>query len=766
MSKHTSIRGGLPVSSQQEAIIEHILQQNVTVVAAGAGSGKTHTTVAAVVELVEQGRATPDQFVLITFTNKAADELRARIEEVIRRRYDQASTSDEKIFWHNHLERLGASYIGTIHGFCRSLIRTYGFDADAARTSDVTFASNFLKEALYDVLEDYTKHNPNRSLLAPGQSLATYELIKLLSRILDEIRNRGYASATVLDQTINQEQDAGYPYRKAVATLVDRAAEAYEAIKKREHQLDSNDLLERVVTLLTSDHATHIIERVASRYRYLFVDEYQDTDATQTNLVLALLPHLAGVLVVGDRKQSIYGWRGAEPGLLERFAEQNGTQVLPMNVSRRPTLPLLSVQNALFFDSIGNVFPDLKERLEAADNPYTPVHSLPPLIHLEIPNPANDVAGRVIATTGLLNALLGYSVQLKADTEAEPLQWGHIIVLCRTNRLVQTYTNGLQAAGIPARADTGSSPYTRPEVISTYRMLRVLLHYPDDTTLALALSTPYFRDVDSLDAHKERRRLVQLRPEEGTPLLDWLEGNYPHYAEALTELRGAVRTETVPQLMARLYDAFGLISYYAERGDLEAVQNLEQLRAKARELVQNEQALSLRAFTSWLQQAIEMEREERDTGSAEQGPDVPPYIRVLTIHRAKGLQFPVVVVPEIMHDLREEYREPEFLILENHGLEVQIEGLQTTSPRYSTEVRRHQDQQVEEQMRVLYVALTRAQNTLITIGQQGVSAKLSTHSRYSWLDEIIRARTALQALGAVYGSHAVISAQLNRNTNT
>jgi ATP-dependent exoDNAse (exonuclease V) beta subunit len=294
----------------------------------------------------------------------------------------------------------------------------------------------------------------------------------------------------------------------------------------------------------------------------------------------------------------------------------------------------------------------------------------------------------------------------------------------------------------------------------------VLLHYPDDTTLALALSTPYFRDVDSLDAHKERRRLVQLRPEEGTPLLDWLEGNYPHYAEALTELRGAVRTETVPQLMARLYDAFGLISYYAERGDLEAVQNLEQLRAKARELVQNEQALSLRAFTSWLQQAIEMEREERDTGSAEQGPDVPPYIRVLTIHRAKGLQFPVVVVPEIMHDLREEYREPEFLILENHGLEVQIEGLQTTSPRYSTEVRRHQDQQVEEQMRVLYVALTRAQNTLITIGQQGVSAKLSTHSRYSWLDEIIRARTALQALGAVYGSHAVISAQLNRNTNT
>ena len=504
-------RGGLPVSPQQDRIVAHVLNEPVTVVAAGAGSGKTHTTVAAVVELITEGRATPDQFVLITFTNKAADELRARIEEALREQHGKA-TGAARERWHHHLERLGAAYIGTIHGFCRFLIRTYGFEADAARESDVTFAGRFLQEALYDSLESYTKEHADRRLLASGQGLEVHRLVRLLREILDEARNRGLDPDALYSETEAQNQDAGYPYRRDVAALVAAAAESYDRVKKREHRLDPHDLLERAAALLTGPQAPHVLVRVGARFRYLFVDEYQDTDATQTQIVTALQPHLAGVLVVGDRKQSIYGWRGAEPRLLEQFAEHYGTPVLPMNVSRRPTQPLLDVQNALFFDSIGDAFPELKERLEAAGNTYTPAAGLPPLINLDVEAAPQDVPARARATARLLYALLGRPVQLGPDEEGEPLRPGHVVVLCRTNRLVQAYAEHLRAAGIPARADTGASPYTRPEIIATYRLLRVLLHYPDDTTIALALDTPYFHDVDAL---AERRRLVQLGPERG-----------------------------------------------------------------------------------------------------------------------------------------------------------------------------------------------------------------------------------------------------------
>ena len=741
----------LPVSPQQQSIIAHVLHERVTVVAAGAGSGKTHTSVAALLELVVQEKATPDQFVLITFTNKAADELRARIVRELRRCYAQAP-AERKAWWHHHLERLGAAYIGTIHAFCRFLMRTYGFEAEASRDSDVTFARRLLNEAIYDSLEDYTS-SQRPLLLTASQQLQVYELVNLLRGIFDEVRNRGLHPRLVLERTLAQAPDPGKPFREDVARLVADLGTRYEKRKQHEHQVDAHDLLERAADLLTGEHAQHVLARVGRRFRYLFVDEYQDTDATQTRIVAALKPNLQGVLVVGDRKQSIYGWRGAEPRLLERFAKRYNTPVLPMNVSRRPTKPLLDVQNALFCNSIGMEFPELNEPLEAAENAYEPSCGLPPLVHTFVQAPPRDVAARATATAEVLLALLGRQVQLKAGRDPESLTPGHVVVLCRTNRLVQAYVDALTAVGVPARADTGFSPYARPEVIATYRLLRALLHYPDDTTLALALDTPYFRTVD---ATEERRRLVQLdrRLNETSgfhPLLDWLQNKYPDLAQALLKLRRGVRTDTVPQLIARLYDEFGMTAYYAERGDREAVQNLEQLRATARTLTRNEEALSLRSFVLWLQQAIETEREQTEPEEDDWEKAPARHIRVLTIHRAKGLQYPVVVLPEVQEALRKEYRPPDFLLLDDEGLDLNLSeyGIHgTASPRYEAILRQYRTRIVEEEMRVLYVALTRAQHAVVTIGGMPKPPYASNHRYYSWFDELLRPQEQLTGLGA------------------
>src|SRR4051794_39501285 len=131
------VRGGIPVTDQQAAVVDHVVGQGpayrVTVVSAGAGSGKTHTTVAAVLELVELRGASIDQFVLITFTEKAADELRARMERSLAERVRGASTEADRLFWQGQQERLAAAYAGTIHGFCRQILKTFGYDERVAR---------------------------------------------------------------------------------------------------------------------------------------------------------------------------------------------------------------------------------------------------------------------------------------------------------------------------------------------------------------------------------------------------------------------------------------------------------------------------------------------------------------------------------------------------------------------------------------------------------------------------------------------------------
>src|SRR5205807_10096845 len=120
-------RGGLPVTPQQAAVVDAVLAGPVTVVGAGAGSGKTHTTLAAVLELIDAGPATLDRFVLITFTEKAAGELRRRIEEALAGRAAAAGAGRRR--WDQQRELLAAAYIGTIHGFCRFVLTTYGYAA-------------------------------------------------------------------------------------------------------------------------------------------------------------------------------------------------------------------------------------------------------------------------------------------------------------------------------------------------------------------------------------------------------------------------------------------------------------------------------------------------------------------------------------------------------------------------------------------------------------------------------------------------------------
>lgn len=747
---YTGIKGGLPVSPQQEDVVNYAETHKVTVVGAGAGSGKTHTTIATALDIVETvDGASIDQFVLITFTKKAADKLRADIEKWLRQRRRGATTRMQQVFWQTQLERLAAAYIGTIHGFCRSLLKTFGYDEQIARESDVSFAKYVRLEAHRDALEHHALEPAGFKVFDENTGKEAHELLKLMDDIYEEIQNRGFKPIDVADWTANQPEDPGKPYRLAMARLISDAARRYEEAKAERQMVDSHDLLIRTFHLLNGSSDSEVAARVSRRYRYLFIDEFQDTNQLQKDIVEALIPHLAGILVVGDRKQSIYRFRGAKVYLLEEMARQHMQRdPLPLNVSRRPTLPFLNAQNALF-TSMQVRFPDLGELLEAWTGSHTPTAGPLPFTYINVGGFDTTPDERIMVTAEKIRKMIGQPIELDPGNHTTIIE-GHIVVLVRANHVLHKYVAGLQDAGLDARAEASESFYRRPEIVATYRMLRLILRYPDDTALTLALATPYFWDVDA--AEKEAH-LVQSGSREANPLLDWFEWQHTDHEERLKQLRASVRSETVPQLLERLYRIYGIREYYLARENTDAVKNLERLRSIARNIMAKEQAMTLRPFVKWLQIAIATDREETPIEPLNDNENnYPPYIRVMTIHRAKGLEFPIVVLPEVQEDLRREYLPPAFLILDGHGLEVElgpqnVDISSTLSPAYEEALQEQRDHTVEEEMRIFYVAITRAEHAVIAVGSGSKRLNSIGDQRYSWRDEILRAYKALKAKG-------------------
>ena len=644
-----------------------------------------------------------------------------------------------------------------------------------ARDSEITFARHFLTEAIRKALEEEAAMPgfEDAPLFDTRSPMDDFELRGLLEDILSEIRNRGLSIEEVLNSTNNQP-DANSPraktYRQALMQLVYNVNQFYEEAKVESQTYDANDLLLKAVDILTphpalvaedatrswTDYSKEILNQISQRYRYLFIDEFQDTDYTQKQLIDALigqaLPVLQGVFVVGDTKQSIYQFRGANVSFMTSLAQERGVELFPLSTSWRSTKPLLRTQNG-FFKSVGENFSGLSEPLKASPNALVPKEGPPSFIYVNAGENKFSQPDRINATALLLSRFLGQEIELNDHNDElykGPLLLGHIVLLTRTNAEAKNYAEGLTERGIEAKTDKAVSFYRQEEIVALYRLLRLLLRYPDDTTLALALDTPY---LSSVDASEKIRDMIQYKVEGESPLLSWVESKYPNVKAKLDEIRASIRTDTVPQLLSRIYDTFDLESYYRTRRPV-AIQNLERLREIARALFQEEQAMTLRLFTDILQSYIATDRD--DPASAPEENPCPSYVRVMTIHRAKGLEFPVVVIPEIqrnLFDTREE-NEPPFLVTEEDGLEVKlpIPDLETRSPRYWKVLDEWRTGSLEEEMRVLYVAVTRAKNNVFLIGS-GPSRPNpypgnDLHGQeYSWRDEILIAKNQMQLLG-------------------
>ncbi len=583
-------------------------------VLAGAGSGKTRVLVHRIAWLIRTGQVGPYRILAVTFTNKAAGEMRGRIEGMLG-------------------IPVSGMWVGTFHGLAHRMLRAHWHDAGLSEGFQILDSEDQL-----------------RSLRRVVKGLGLDESqwpAKQAQWFINARKDEG--------QRAEHLEDHGDPWQRQMI----RIYRAYEEACDRAGVVDFAELLLRSHELLR-DHAA-IRDHYRERFQHILVDELQDTNAIQYAWLRLLAGETGWLFMVGDDDQSIYGWRGARIENIQRFPKDfAAVAVHRLEQNYRSTGTILAAANALIANNQGrlgkNLWTDGKE-------------------------------GDLIRVYGAFNEV--DEARFVADRIAQWVEQGgsrgDVAILYRVSAQSRVFEEALLALGIPYRVHGGLRFYERAEIKDALSYLRLLANRHDDPAFERVVNTPARgigeRSVEAVRqlARTEQsslwdasRQLVAARTLSGravnalTGFLELVEG-------MATETAGLELHEQVEHVLA----VSGLVEHYRkEKGDRgqARVENLEELVSASREFEFDEDDghSPLAAFLAHA--ALESGESQAD---AEQ-----ESAQLMTLHAAKGLEFPLV-----------------FMAGMEQGLFPHQRSIDQTG-------------QIEEERRLCYVGMTRAREQL------------------------------------------------------
>jgi len=631
-------------SSGLDALLEGLNQEQLRavthgegplLVVAGAGTGKTQVITRRIAWLIATRRARPSEILALTFTDKAAEEMAVRVDQLVPYGYTDTA-------------------ISTFHAFGDGLIREYALELGLP--TDVRVLSRaevviFLREHLFEFdLDVY------RPLGDPTRFLAA--LATLFSRCKDEdispVDYRAHAdrvaaeaarvAATVAAKAGDAVTDAEREAVDAVAEEGRRQGElaaayaTYQSLMAANGCIDFGDQVSLALRLVRTSAAARAA--IAGRFRYILVDEFQDTNRAQAELVALLSEAHRSVTVVGDDDQAIYAFRGAAVDNILAFQERYaGTRTVVLRRNYRSLAPVLDAAYRLvrFND------PDRLEVRAGVVKRLRPERSSP--------SPA-PVRLEVFASGSEEADWLAAEIARRIAAGAAPRDHA---VLVRANGHADPILRALNMAGIPWRFSGASGLYARPEVRMLLAFLRVVADLESSVDLyALAASEAYALGGEDLTAivNMARRRnrsvwavLEELDRQPGILRVDPQTRATVH--KLVADLRGyAEMAHQGPagELLYRFLRGSGLLRRLVETdapSAEEALQNIarffEIVRAQSA-LLADDRAIFVARHLATLIEAGD------DPATADLDPDVDA-VAVLTVHKAKGLEFPVVFLP-------------------------------------------------------------------------------------------------------------------------
>ncbi len=672
------------LTARQRKAVTH--GEGPLLIVAGAGTGKTTVITRRIAWLIAEKRALPSEILALTFTDRAAAEMVERVDRLVPYGHTDAD-------------------ISTFHAFGDRLLRAHALEAGLSDRSTVLSRAEqiiLLREHLFELpLDRY------RPLGDPTRFLSS--LVTLIGRLRDEdIGPQAYLDAA----RDLAERSAAAPQDEALAEEASRHAElaatfqAYEQLMRTTDRLDFGDQVGLALRLLR-DHRS-VLEEVRARYRYILVDEFQDTNLAQWEIVRLLAEPHGNVTVVGDDDQSIYRFRGAALGNILGFRDaypKATTAVLVDNYRSRQAI--LDAAHRL----IGHNDPDRLEAREGLDK------RLRTRRRFERPEPA----------AGPIESLAFATGSDEADAVADRIgaslrsgrQPGDHAILVRGNRDADPYLRSLNMARIPWRFSGTAGLYRQAEVRVLISFLRSV-NDPDDSVSLYDLATSEIFGLAAADVTlaltKARRRRSSLAVALADAVAD------PEHSPF-----GVRAIEVVQRLLGSL-EAHRAMSTERSSGELlyhfiSTSGWLGRLAAEARE-AGDERLANVARFFEIVRRQGSLLRDDRlpfltaqldtlietgdDPSTADVDPDEGQAVHVLTYHKAKGLEFNVVFMVGLADD-RFPGRE------RRDALEL--------PDALTTEAVVTADQHVAEERRLFYVGMTRAREELVFSSAQDYAGR-------------------------------------------
>lgn len=648
-------------------------------IVAGAGTGKTQVVTRRIAWLIATKRARPEQILALTFTDKAAAEMEGRVDELVPYGY------------------VGAT-ISTFNAFCDRLVREHA--VELGLTSQLRVESTaeilvFLREHLFDLgLERYLPlGNPDAHLRA-------------LTGVFDRARNedvspgryRAWAEALAAeagDDPVKRD-------RAAAEVEKSRAFDRYERLLFEAGRIDFGAQIALALRLLRE--RPYLRSEYQSRFRWLLVDEFQDTNHVQFELV-KLLAGSRNLTVVGDDDQSIYRFRGAKVrNLLEVFDAFPGTTEVLLTRNYRSGQRILDRAHQL----IRNNDPDRLEAQRGYDKRLVAERRGPGGEPFE-----GEVEHRAFRTASDQADIVAAEIAAAVEAGAAP---GGFAILARAHAHLDPFALALKARGLPFRRVGMRGLYARPEVLLCLNALRTLADPDDGASAYMVLGDPLF-GADALDlahlgarakkTHRGLLRVARAAAASGEPLAEATRAAIGRFDALHRELAAlAVNRPTSEVLYAFVQGSGLLASLVAEENaeNLERAQNLNKLFgivARVGPLLRRDR---VDQFIPHLDLLIEM---GDDPAAAELDRD-EPTVSLLTAHGAKGLEFPVVYLVDLTEQRFPQYPKGDTLPFPP---ELRHAGGDEKEEHY------------REERRLFYVGMTRARDRLVLCHAQDLGGK-------------------------------------------
>jgi DNA helicase-2/ATP-dependent DNA helicase PcrA len=622
---------------------------------AGAGTGKTTVITERIKWLISQGLAKPCQILALTFTDKAAREMEERVDIAMPYGYTQM-------------------WISTFHAFCDRILRQealhIGLDP---RYNILTGAETiqFLRQNLFKLDLQYFRPLGNPTKFLDG-------LIQHFSRLKDE----DVSPAEYLRWAkVQKEENEKY-------LELAKAYQAYEELKVKESVMDFSDLIANTLHLFRT--RKNVLRQYQEQFKYLLVDEFQDTNYAQNELAILLSGPRQNITVCADDDQAIYRWRGAAISNVIQFKDRfPKVKIVSLTKNYRSTQEILDRAYQL----VQNNNPDRLEVKEKIDKKLAAMRGLPgdkiEFLHADrAENEAEAVAKKVSS--------IKYQVS--------SIKYSDFAILVRANNHAEPFIRAFTRAGIPYQFLGPGMLFRQPEVKDLIAYLKVLANFEDSVAMYRVLAMDYFeitpRDLAAISNFAKKQNLSIFEACERIEKIFVSEETREKIVKLVNMIHhhlGLIKKETAGQILYYFLEDSGILKKLTEYGtkiEERHAQNISKFFDKLKTYEVEHENASVFAVSDWIDLSFELGESplaaDFDLGEID-------AVNILTVHSAKGLEFPIVFLVNLVAQ--------RFPTVERRE-QIPIPG------ELIKEILPSGDYHLEEERRLFYVGMTRARDRL------------------------------------------------------